>query len=75
MPALINGFGDFKPTLTELLTTLLFEVVVTGKVLGELPIYKLYCFQAPIGVEAFALPSISNVSLGVTGIADLYESV
>ena len=54
---------------------MLFEVVVTGNVVGELPIYKLYCFQDPTGVVALVLPSISNVSLGVTGIADLYESV
>ena len=47
------------------------QVVVTGNTVGELPMYKLYCFHEPIGVEAFVLPSINNVSLGVTGIPDL----
>jgi len=39
---------------------LLLAVVVTGSVVGELPIYKLYCFQDPIGVVALVLPSINS---------------
>jgi hypothetical protein len=71
MPAFISALGEAKPTLVELLTTLLSVVVVTGNIDGELPTYKLYCFHELCGVVDFVLPSNNSVSLGVTTNPDL----